>query len=160
MITQKRLKELFKYNTDTGDFIRAMKLPGGVVGSVAGCLKSGYVVIRADGVLYRAHRLAWLYINGEWPIGEVDHINGQKNDNRISNLRDVPISENRQNQRTARKNNTTGFLGVTYSKVRNKFIAHICINGKNKTIGYFENASDAHTAYVSEKRINHKGNTL
>jgi hypothetical protein len=160
MITQTRLMELFNYESESGQFIRATKLPGSIIGSVAGCAKAGYIVIRADGVLYRAHRLAWLYVYGTWPSGEVDHINGQKSDNMISNLRDVSIAVNRQNQRRARKNNLTGRLGVTFSPQRKKFVAHICINGKTKTIGYFNTADHAHAAYVAEKRAKHEGNTL
>ena len=160
MITQSRVMELFSYKPESGHFVRALKLPGSLIGSIAGCPKAGYIVIRADGVLYRAHRLAWLYVHGVWPTGEVDHINGQKSDNRIANLRDVSISENRQNQHRARKNSSTGRLGVTFSPARNKFIAHICINAKTKTIGYFGTADEAHAAYLAEKRASHKGNTL
>ena len=161
MLTLERLKELFSYDPETGHFTR---LPGQAYrpkgGDIAGCVKSGYLVIRVDGVLYRAHRLAWLYMMGQWPENEVDHINGAKGDNRWKNLRDVTISENRQNQVRARKNSKTGLLGAHFVPSRNQFKAEICIGGKNKTLGYFDNVEDAHFAYLEAKRANHTGNTL
>lgn len=160
-LTRERLAQLFSYDPETGDFTR---LPGHVYrpkgGDIAGCVKSGYLVIRVDGVLYRAHRLAWLYMTGKWPENEIDHINGIKSDNRWKNLRDVTISENRQNQVRARRNSKTGLLGVHFVPSRNKFKAEICIDGSNRNLGYFDTAADAHAAYLKAKRANHTGNTL
>jgi hypothetical protein len=160
-LSRERLAQLFSYDPETGHFIR---LPGGSYrpkgGDVAGCIKSDYVVIRVDGVLYRAHRLAFLYMTGAWPENEVDHLNGIKSDNRWKNLRDVTLAENRQNQIRARKNSKTGLLGAHFDTNRNQFKAEICISGKNRNLGYFDTAADAHAAYLKAKRENHTGNTL
>lgn len=159
-VTQERLKELFSYSVDTGLFTRIQPVPGAKIGKVAGCIKSGYVVIRVDSILYRAHRLAWLYEHGKWPDGEIDHINGIKNDNRLCNLRDVSVQKNRQNQIRARRNNKSGFLGVHFVQARQKFRADICIEGRNKILGFFDTPDLAHEAYLNAKRGAHEGNTL
>ena len=159
-VTQNRLKEMFAYSKDTGEFTRIIPVPSAKVGKIAGCIKSGYIVIRVDSVLYRAHRLAWLYVHGEWPQGEIDHINGIKSDNRMCNLRDVSIQHNRQNQIRARRNSKSGFLGVHYIPDRNKFRAEICIEGQNKSLGHFATSEMAHEAYLKAKRASHGGNTL
>ena len=160
MITQDRLKEMFAYSVDTGLFTRIQPVPGVKIGKVAGCIKAGYVVIRVDSVLYRAHRLAWLYEHNKWPDGEIDHINGIKSDNRICNLRDVSIQQNRQNQIRARRNSKSGILGVHFIPSRNKFRADICVEGRNKSLGHFDSSELAHNAYVRAKRSIHEGNTL
>ena len=105
MFTQSQVKELFHYDPETGHLIwlvdrRAHK----VAGKIAGYLNNeGYLRIRIDGKGYQAHRLIWLYVNGAWPVNEIDHVNGVRNDNRISNLREVTNSQNLQNQRKPRK---------------------------------------------------------
>lgn len=161
MLTQSRLGELFSYDPETGHFTR---LPGRAYrkkgGDIAGCKKSGYLVIRVDGILYRAHRLAWLAFTGKWPDGEIDHINGVKDDNRIANLRDVPIEVNRQNQVGPRRSNKTGYLGVYFYKTRNQYKAEITVNRKNKCLGYYATAELAYQAYLEAKRTLHQGNTL
>src|SRR3990167_3120706 len=108
MISQQRLKELLSYNPNTGEFTRlvATGIHGcNKAGVVVGCLSDhptqGYILIRVnnDGILYRAHRLAWLYVYGFWPPADIDHINGNRSDNRIVNLRSVTRSQNLQNMR-------------------------------------------------------------
>jgi hypothetical protein len=107
---------------------------------------------------YAEHRLAWLYFYGSWPALFIDHINGNRSDNRISNLRDVPLVVNNQNQREPRGNNTNGFLGV---RVRNERIyAEIAVNGKSIKLGNFPSKEAAHEAYVQAKRKLHPGCTL
>jgi hypothetical protein len=152
-LSQSRLKEVLSYCPDTGVFTWIKPKPQKcyMVGRVAGCVShQGYVLIRVGGVLRQAHRLAWLYVYGAWPEDEVDHANGNRADNRISNLRGCSRSENTQNIATPR-NNTTGRLGVTWNVERNKYIAQIAINRVHKSLGGFDDPDEAHKAYLAAK---------
>lgn len=162
MITQERLKYLFRYDPDTGDFLRLITTSHNAKeGTIAGCNSRGYLVFSIDGSLNFAHRMAWLYMTGELPLNHVDHINGVKSDNRFSNLRDVTNAINTQNTRTARPcNASTKLLGATVDKRRGTFRSQIKINGKNIFLGDHSTAEKAHAAYIEAKRKIHKGNTL
>lgn len=120
---------------------------------------SGYVGLRLDGVRYLAHRLAWLYVMGQTADGEIDHIDGDRTNNRISNLRAVTRSVNQQNQRKAQCSNKTGLLGVSSSEGL-RYRARIHASGKSIHIGTFATPDAAHAAYLSRKRCLHEGNTL
>lgn len=104
---------------------------------------------------FSAHRLAWLYVYGEWPIGDIDHINGNPHDNRISNLRVVDHQGNMQNMRSPKSNNTTGRLGVTFDNRYRKYYARITVGGKRINLGCFDNVDDAGEAYLNAKRELH-----
>jgi hypothetical protein len=161
MITQERLKQLFMYDENTGNFIRLVNRRGnGRSGRVAGhCNKAlGYILIGVDYGMYRAHRLAWLYVYGVWPQHDIDHINGVKTDNRIANLRDVPPVVNSQNLKKAPSTNKLGFLGVSFWQ--NKYRAVIRVEGKQKYLGSYETPELAHQAYVEAKRKYHEGCTI
>ena len=119
-------------------------------------MRHGYVAIRLDDTLYTAHRLAWLYVNGEWPAEQIDHINRDRADNSITNLRSVTNAENAQNQRA--RANKSGFAGVR--KENNKWLAEIKVNYKPIRIGLFETPEAAHEAYVAAKRKFHVKSTL
>jgi len=128
-------------------------------GAVAGYVgNDGYVRIRASGTRFLAHRLAWFYVHGTWPVGEIDHINGDRSDNRIANLRDVSRLTNRQNMRRAQADNRSGLLGVSLANNRCK--ASIRSGGKNHHLGYFSSPEAAHAAYVAAKRQRHDGCTI
>lgn len=154
MLTQERLKELLNYDPDTGVFTRLISLSSrSKVGSVAGFFDSeGYREMRVSGQRCKAHRLAWFYVHGYWPKYQIDHINGIKDDNRLSNLRESTHSENAMN-RGVQKNNTSGYKGVSYVKKIMKWQAVIKINKKQKFIGHFDTPYLAHLAYkeASEK---------
>lgn len=159
MLTQDFLKEHFSYDIETGLFIR-LKLTNrnsrAKIGDVAGCKYSdGYIYMKINSKHYKAHRLAFLYVYGEMPKHEVDHINGVKDDNRISNLRDVTKTENVQNQRKAQSHNKLGVLGVHIDKESSRFIAKISINGKQKNLGRYDTKEEAHDVYLKAKRENH-----
>jgi len=158
-LTHAHLTRVLRYQTDTGLFIWLVSPRYGIrAGDVAGQFNRVYVEIRVLGTKYKAHRLAWFYVTGRWPSGEIDHWNGEKHDNRWSNLRDADHGINQQNKRVARRDNVTGLLGV--SKKGNRFQAQIELQGKAFHLGYFSTAEDAHLAYVSAKRVRHVGNTL
>lgn len=161
MLTQDRLQELLSYNPDSGLFTWLVPVSRRIkVGGIAGSPSSGgYVRIHIDGKKYKAHRLAWLYTSGKWPAECIDHINGIRNDNRMLNLREATNSENKQNLRVANVNNKTGLLGVSYRK-SGKFIARITINGARIDIGNFNNAEEAHQAYLRKKQELHPFQTL
>lgn len=109
---------------------------------IAGCKQmDGYIKIGVNGRHYKAHRIAWLLIHGYWPE-EIDHINGDGYDNRLSNLREVTHKENQRNQKLL-SNNKSGTCGVFWKKQDSVWGAQIKINGRQKHLGYFKDKSDA-----------------
>lgn len=154
MITQTRLKELLHYSPETGIFTWLRDQGRVKKGSIAGAVDYyGYIVIRLDRVLYKAHRLAWLYVHGEWPDKNIDHINRQRNDNRLKNLRDVDQSVNGHNGKM-KATNTSGFTGVTWRKDRGKWSARIKVGYKNIDLGLYANINDAVEArQVAEAKL-------
>ena len=150
MITQQYIKELFHYNEHTGDFTRLIKRGSSHVGDIAGSITwNGYTSIYIDGKNYRAHQLAWLYVHGVWPDTDIDHINRNKSDNRIVNLRLASRSQNNINS-GLHSHNTSGFRGVYAS--RNKWAAQIKLNGKKIYLGRFNTAEEAHQCYLAAAR--------
>ena len=143
-LTASYVRELFDYDTKTGNLIwKVTKCNRGIAGSVAGCIHpNGYRLISIDSSNYRAHRLVWLHHYGEWPEEFLDHINGVKTDNRLSNLRLATAVINLRNQKL-RKTNSSGVCGVRWHKASNKWVATIHVNGKENHLGLFENKEDA-----------------
>ena len=158
MITQEELQRVVFYNPETGVFVNKVKRIPCYVGKVLGTKDpKGYIRIGIHKKTYSAHKLAWLYVYGHFPTKQIDHINGIRNDNRIVNLRDIPPQWNTQNQHKAPKNSKTGFLGVSWSKQKNKFRACITVNGKQKHLGFFQCKQQASIAYESSKCKYHNG---
>ena len=156
-----RARELLSYNKDTGIFTWRLGRPKCTVGSVAGhSTNHGYIRIMVEGECYQAHRIAWLYVYGHWPTINIDHINGDKADNRLVNLREANTTTNQENRRGAQSNNRTRVLGVSWHKIAKKFSAKIQVSGKSHHLGLFNTAEDAHAAYLSAKRKLHAGCTL
>ena len=114
MLTQKELKRLFTYNPVTGVFTYNIGNKRKKKGDVLGSNSNGYLMCQIKGKGYKLHRLAWLYVNGVFPSQCIDHINHDKKDNRIDNLRDVSHKENLRNTKL-RKGSVCH--GVTYDKV-------------------------------------------
>lgn len=104
----------------------------------------GYVQIMIDRKVYSGHRLAWLYVYGEWPRGQIDHVNGIRNDNRIANLRESSQAQNCGNV-TRHQDNKSGYKGVF--KCRGKWQAQVCRDGVKRHLGTFETPEAAHAAY-------------
>jgi hypothetical protein len=155
-----RLRHVLKYDSETGAFSwRIQNGQRGHIGALAGSPDGqGYWRIQIDGGKYKAHRLAWFYVYGEWPV-MIDHINGNKLDNRIANLRSVSHAENHQNRRFANANTEVGVLGVDYKKNQG-FRARITRAGKQIHLGYFPTAQEAQAAYLDAKRLVHPFGTL
>lgn len=144
ILTQQQLKELLDYNPNTGDFVNKIfrglrAMPNEMAGNVS---SGGYIDITIYKRKYKAHRLAWLYVNGVWPTNNIDHINRIKTDNRICNLRDVTQDQNGQNK-TIHKNNTSGHIGVVWHKRSNRWRARICLKGKDIYLGSFDEIQSA-----------------
>jgi hypothetical protein len=147
-LTAERLREVLDYNPETGVFRR--KIAGGYkskVGDIAGARRArGDFQINVDGKNYLAHRLAWLYVKGEWPQGWLDHINGHPGDNAFRNLRIANGSQNNCNRRT-RRDNLSGLKGVTQDRRDQRYSARIKIKGRRTSLGYFDTPEEAHAAY-------------
>lgn len=159
-ITQEELKRIVKYNDYDGLFVWASPRRHITVGDVCGSVgNEGYISITINKKTYRAHRLAWLYVYGYLPENQIDHINGDKSDNRISNLREATNSENRQNT-TAKTSSASGLRGVSFKKAVNKWRAYISIDKKQFHLGYFDDKNKAHEAYLLAKAKIHKFNPV
>jgi hypothetical protein len=159
-LTAERLRNLLHYDPETGVFTRLVGNGRNVnIGDKAGSTHkgSGYRYIMVDRKNYSAHRLAWLYIHGAWPIGDIDHMNGLPDDNRLANLRDVTKAMNAQNERRPRKSNTSGFMGVRWRDDRHCWIAVLLIDGCKRKLGAFRTKEDAAAAYIEAKRKHHPG---
>lgn len=148
MITQEELKVLLHYDENTGIFSRKYDSQNQFACDPAGCtdVQSGYVKITIKRSSYKAHRLAWLYVYGEWPKDVIDHINGDKADNRIVNLRDVSVRANCQNMRKHREGKIPG---VRLDSRTNRYIVRVN-KGKDgyKDVGTFATIEEAKTAYI------------
>jgi len=143
----------FQYYPDTGVLIRLVHSGNAKAGSIAGCVASnGYVIIKVNGRAYKAHRLAWLIMIGEWPVGDIDHIDRDRANNRFSNLRRATTRENTQNV-DAKSKNIAGLRGV--SPHASKWRARIRIDNRLKLLGSFDTPELAHAAYIEAKRRLH-----
>ncbi len=161
-VTAESVREWLHYNPDTGDLTWKMSLDTRrKVGDVAGYLdRYGVLRIGLRGAIFQCHRIAWLIVHGKWPSGYVDHINGNRGDNRLSNLREASVSQNAQNQRKAHRDSSTGLLGVSHDKRTGKYRASIHVQGVTHSAGCHKSAEEAHAAYLAAKRRLHPFNTL
>lgn len=145
-LTQARLKELLRYDSETGQFTWLVSRKRVKAGDVAGTTyTNGYIIIRIDGKAHSAHRLAWFYTTGEWPEDQIDHRDLNKANNRWDNLRPATNLQNIANRSSWSK---SGFKGVYKPIGRNDYRTEIRINGKRKLLGYFKTPEEAHAVYV------------
>jgi len=145
-LTQEQVAKVISYNADTGEFVR---LVGSGKGAKKGAItkgsldkSNGYLCICVCGVQLYAHRLAWFLTHGKWPTQTIDHINRNRTDNRLENLRDVSYSDNNVNM-GMRSHNTSGFEGVSWHAKARKWMAQIKRNGHYYYLGLFESKEDA-----------------
>ena len=150
MITQERLKELLNYDPETGVFTWLVSRKGVNVGQPAGAIGFGYRRIRIDGKLYKASRLAWLWMEGYMPEHDVDHRNRIRDDDRWCNLRHASRMCNMRNS-SIRIDNTSNITGVSFCKERQKWAAYIVILSKRIFLGRFKSKLDAaHARWEAE----------
>lgn len=155
VITQARLKALFTYDPESGLFTRLSHAGGQPAGLIAGSSNyQGYRHLKVDGRRYLEHQMAWLYMTGSLVLG-LDHIDGNRANNRFANLRLASHAENQQN-RAAKSNNSSGLMGVNWHAASGKFQARIMIDHKSHHLGYFSNPADAHQAYLAAKKQLHR----
>lgn len=143
VLTATKCREFLDYNPDTGVFLwKKSKVKA--AGRTAGTITShGYYQISICCRVYYAHRLAWLYMTGEWPKDQVDHIDMDKSNNRFANLRESDASRNSANTKT--RKNRSGLKGARWDK--GKWSSTIVVNKKRIYLGRYEKAEDAHAAY-------------
>lgn len=154
-LTAARLREALSYDPDTGIFRWAIARRRIVIGAIAGNLNDqGYRTICVDGKTYKAHRLAWLYVHGEWPAFQLDHRYGIRDDNRISELREATHAQNQQN-RGLNRNNTSRHPGVSWDAERGKWKVSISVSGVEKKIGRFKDINEAIVARAKAKAEYH-----
>lgn len=150
-LSAEKVRELLDYDPATGIFTWRVRLRNAAPGKRAGAShRSGAILIKINGRLNQAHRLVWLHVYGIWPTNFIDHIDGDPQNNRIANLRQVTASQNQWNKRT-----TTGTRGVSWRARRKKWYASIAVNGKSFHLGSFDTEVDAAAAYAAASRRYH-----
>jgi hypothetical protein len=143
------LRSEMEYDQKTGHFKWLVNKGGKRSGNIAGCLRpDGYRAIKFDGKHYLAHRLAWFYVYESMPKKELDHIDGNRDNNKINNLREATSSQNKQNTKMS-KQSKSGLKGAHYHKISKKWLSRIKVNKKTIHLGYFDTKEEAHEAYKS-----------
>ncbi|UVH54668.1 HNH endonuclease [Variovorax paradoxus] len=166
ILTAARLRELLDYDPETGMFVRKVRTAQRHhAGDRADFLiksgnQKGYYRVSIDSRRFLAHRLAWLYVHGEWPKQDIDHRDSDRGNNRIANLRDVSNEVNRQNIRGPMSSNRCGLLGVFYHAQTRKWRARIQVKRRGIHLGLFVTPEEAHQAYLVAKRKYHEGCTI
>lgn len=157
ILTQEELKSQIHYNPETGIFIRkVIKARRKDIQGKTGHLNSdGYLEMSINCKKHKAHRLAWLYMTGEWPKNHIDHINGNRADNRFSNLREATWKQNNQNRKKC-----NGNLPMGVRVCKGKYQASIMIDKKSLHLGTFDSAKIAHEVYIKAKRELHEFCTI
>lgn len=152
-VTPERMRQYLEYDSRSGLFYWKKSKGRAKKGKQAGNLNHyGYVMIMIDGIRRGAHQLAWLWCTGSWPVDEIDHINGDKQDNRISNLREADRFGNTRNARI-KSISRVGLKGVLRHKGRGKpYMARIKVNKKNIYLGLFDTPELAHQAYCEASK--------
>lgn len=164
-LTPQRCRDLIDYEPRTGEFTWKRRMPADFscvgVGRDRECKRwntryagrpaftqtttAGYLVARIDRVRKLAHHVAFAMTHGRWPNGMLDHINGRKDDNRIVNLREASATDNARNA-ARRSDNSSGVTGVSWCKRRGAWLSRMCLNGRNKHLGYFASVDEAAAA--------------
>lgn len=149
-LTADYVRSILDYMPETGELVWRVARGRARIGDVAGTMIDGYLRVAVDGKRYCAHRLVWLIYHDRWPVDQLDHINGARADNRIENLRESTQAENMQN-RASSINSTSQYIGVSWHTRRKRWRADIKVNGKQKTLGYYDTGEEAAAAYAKAK---------
>lgn len=156
-LNAEEVRRLLDLNFETGELrwtaaASQGRLAGRIAGSVGSC---GYRQIKIGQRMYLAHRLIWLIVNGEWPAGQIDHIDGDRTNNAVCNLRDVTGAQNKQNIAVSGRKSASGLAGAVYipggSRRRDKWESRIKVNGVSHHLGLHSTPEAAHAAYLSAK---------
>lgn len=159
-LTQEVAQRLLDYNQETGEFKWRIKRRGVNVEKILGTDNGfGYLRITVCGKSYYAHRLAWLYVHGHMPKQEIDHINGNKSDNRIANLREATPLQNQQNKTKLQSNNKSGQPGISWHEKSNKWQVHICTCNNRQYLGIYSDIEEAKAVYAAAKKEQHPFST-
>ena len=153
-LTAEYLRSILRYDPATGIFTRKVRTSRNVkVGDIVGSQNGdGYLLISVRSRRHKAHRLAWLYVYGAWPEDQIDHINRNRSDNRISNLREATNKQNMQNA-SKRSDNTSGHPGVSWYKQKSKWQAKITHNQKKIHLGSFTTMEEALSARKAAEKL-------
>ena len=151
-LTQDYLRQMFIYDPETGILTNRVTRGKARAGNPVGHFdrNRGYLAATVAKKVCLVHRLIWLYVHGYWPE-RIDHIDGDKLNNRLSNLRNCDAAENARNAKLS-KNNTSGILGVRYCTERNKWVATIMVNRKTVHLGRFNRKEEAIAARQAANR--------
>jgi hypothetical protein len=155
MITQEKLHEVFEYR-DNGNLVWKVRLSWRVqVGTIAGTVENnGYIRVTINGKPYRMHQLVFLYHNGYLTKGkEIDHIDGDRTNNRIENLREVTKAQNSFNRKYV--DNTSGFKGISWCNRRRKWVVQIMVDGRNKNLGRYDTIKEAIAVVIAGRNELH-----
>jgi len=153
-LTQEHLNRLFIYDNENGVLYRRINRGPSKAGDFVGTVTDrGYLSVEIESRTYYVHRIIWFMIHGDWPKNQIDHINGNRCDNRLENLRDVSSGENCRNSKMP-CNNKSGVTGVKFHKRTGKWKAQVFVEGKSKFLGYFSNIEDAENAVSNARREN------
>jgi hypothetical protein len=146
-MTAARVRELLNYDLDTGVFTWRHSRRGLKAGAVAGRISgAGYWQLCIDSAYFYAHRVAWLYVTGEWPKSQIDHIDLDKKNNRFANLRNADRVQN-QGNRPMSRHNASGIKGVRWNRHVQKWQARLTDDGRDRHLGHFDNITEASAAY-------------
>jgi hypothetical protein len=156
MIAPDKLRDIFDYDPTTGNLVWKVRNSKRVkIGDIAGCKSTdGRILIGLNGRLYKAHRIIWALVTGEWPKNFIDHKNSNPSDNKWENLREATKSQNMMNVGKI-KSNTSGIRGVGWSKASQKWRAYIRANHQDIHLGVFENLEDAQKARIEAEKQYH-----
>lgn len=151
-LSVERLREVLDYDPTTGEFRWRRGRYKGIAGAV---MKLGYRTISVGGGRFYAHRLAWFYVHGAWPPDQVDHLNGDRDDNRLSNLRLATNKQNIENRHRVRSDSRSGLRGVQIHKQTGRWRARIKVAGRYRHLGLFDSPEEASRAYLAAKQELH-----
>ena len=152
-MTPQEVRTVFAYTPENGLLLWNIDTCKTKTGDVAGGLSNGYIQVKYKQRKYMVHRIIWCYVHGDWPKQMIDHIDGDRSNNRIENLRDVSNAKNQYNRHRLNKNNSTGHMGIIYRKRGDAYIVQITVLGAKKYIGYYKTLFDAIVARQSAELL-------